>query len=194
VATTSNRPICTPHPPHAHGLAGPRCPDQRAPLPTSQMDKDSVRCGARALVVVVLGVDRDGTERKKAQWSSSPGVCGVVARSGAEPGAARARRHPSCPRDATHVATGAWLSVHARAHLHRFQCGSAGGGNGWWWRRDPGAAVGRRPSDRGARPMPTLGPGPTMASPRTGRCRLTCRRHGGLSHSTRRCVLLYYYY
>lgn len=194
VATTSNRPICTPHPPHAHGLAGPRCPDQRAPLPTSQMDKDSVRCGARALVVVVLGVDRDGTERKKAQWSSSPGVCGVVARSGA--GGGEGASPPVTPtgrsaRRDRRVAVGPRarapppLSMRERGRRKRLVVG---------WRRDPGAAVGRRPSDRGARPMPTLGPGPTMASPRTGRCRLTCRRHGGLSHSTRRCVLLYYYY
>lgn len=87
VATTSNRPICTPHPPHAHGLAGPRCPDQRAPLPTSQMDKDSVRCGARALVVVVLGVDRDGwggTERKGKRPSGPPRPACVVWWRGAE--------------------------------------------------------------------------------------------------------------
>lgn len=137
---------------------------------------------------------RNRKERKKAQWSSSPGVCGVVARSGA--GGGEGASPPVTPtgrsaRRDRRVAVGPRarapppLSMRERGRRKRLVVG---------WRRDPGAAVGRRPSDRGARPMPTLGPGPTMASPRTGRCRLTCRRHGGLSHSTRRCVLLYYYY
>jgi hypothetical protein len=116
----------------------------RSTSTASHLTNGQGQCAVRrpcpgGLVVVVLGVDRDGwggTERKGKRPSGPPRPACVVWWRGAEPGAARARRHPSRPRDAAHVATGAWLSVHARAHLHRFQCGSAGGGNGWWWGGD----------------------------------------------------------
>ena len=105
----------------------------RSTSTASHLTNGQGQCAVRrpcpgGLVVVVLGVDRDGwggTERKGKRPSGPPRPACVVWWRGAEPGAARARRHPSRPRDAAHVATGAWLSVHARAHLHRFQCGQA---------------------------------------------------------------------
>jgi len=121
--------------------------------PTSQMDKDSVRCGAVRRPCLVrdsayAGLDRDGDGEKNQWWSSgrrgraaASRACGGAARTaerrGGE-GASSLVTHARWPRPARahgtqHVATGAWrcarLSVHAapaRADLHRFQCEGAG--------------------------------------------------------------------
>lgn len=206
---TPNRPICTPQHTSSTTPQFPTPEVSRSPraAPTSHKWTRTV-CGAVRRPCLVR--DSAYARGPRSGWGRRNKTSGgpragaeerqrrerVVARRGPRSGgAARARRHSSPPsrtlarahaHGTQHVATGAWLSVHAapaRVPPPLSMRERGGGGNGWcwcaWWRRDPGTHGHGRQATAGAeqrsRPMPTLGPGPTRLERAVRGCRLTCR-------------------